>query len=215
MKTKIYLIRHAESWANENGLYGGITDYPLSERGKDQALELAERLRNIEFGAIYSSPLSRAYDTIKPLAERQGKPILIEPDLTEIHVGEWEGIPWNELKQKYPKETTYITETQHHFGMKGGEPTDNVARRMAEVLRKIAQENLGKIVAVASHIQAIRAFICNIQNIPYEQINLKLGFMPNTGIVIIEYESTGKSFDIKPEYKSNPPKLAMSKSFTE
>ena len=197
MKTTIYLIRHAESIANESGLYGGTTDYPLSKRGLAQAEALATRLSGIEFDAIYSSPLTRAKQTITPLAKNLGKEIIEEPNLKEIFVGEWEGIMWSELEIKYPKETRFIRETEWHTGMKGQEETDIVAKRMLEVITRISKENPGKTIVATSHIQAIRAFLCATQNVPYYKIKSKLGYIPNTGVTVLEYDSITNKFTIK------------------
>ena len=66
MKTNIYLIRHAESTANNEGIFGGITDFNLSNNGFKQAEDLALKFENINIDGIYSSPLKRAVQTIIP-----------------------------------------------------------------------------------------------------------------------------------------------------
>lgn len=65
---RLYLIRHGETIWNEKGLWQGIADVPLNEKGKDQAKKLAERLKRVD--AIYSSPLKRCLETAREIAER-------------------------------------------------------------------------------------------------------------------------------------------------
>lgn len=195
MQTKIYLIRHAKSTANDNGIFGGVTDYELSNVGKQQAGELAERLESLHINKIYSSPLKRAIQTISPFAQKIGKKIEVEKDLIEINVGQWENISRNELRMLYPDINKKIDETEYYCGMQGQEQTECVAQRMFDCILKIAKENFGKEVVVVSHIVAIRAFLCKIQNIPFEQTKAKIGNIPNTSITTINFNEN-KNFEI-------------------
>ncbi len=111
IKTIIYIIRHAKSIANENGLFGGITDYELSKEGLKQAENLSLRLKNYEIDSIYSSPLKRAIQTIKPTAIMKNKEVIIIDDLREINVGTWENVLRSDLREKYPEENKYIDAT--------------------------------------------------------------------------------------------------------
>jgi len=187
MKTRILLIRHAKTVANKNGLFGGITDYPLCDEGFEQAEQLAEKLLNVKVDKIYSSPLLRANQTIAPYAEKVNKEIIIEDDLKEINVGSWEDVPRNELRKKYPEINKKIDETEYYCGMEGQEETIDVAKRMKDVISKIAKENVGKDIVIVSHIVAIRAFLCSILDIPFEQTKDKIGNIANTGITDIDF----------------------------
>lgn len=203
MKTIIYIIRHAKSIANDTGLFGGITDYPLSKDGLKQAEDLSNRLSNIMIDAIYSSPLIRAIDTIKPTANKLDKEIIIIPELKEINVGKWENIMRDELRKIYPDTNKKIDETEYYDGIKGQEKTEDVANRMIKAIQKISEENEGKNVIVTSHIVAIRAFLCKIQNIPFKETKLRIGNIPNTSITTIEYDTKNKKFMVKDIGKMN------------
>lgn len=65
---KLYLIRHGETIWNEKGLWQGITDVPLNEKGREQAKKLANSLERVD--AIYSSPLKRSLETAEEIARR-------------------------------------------------------------------------------------------------------------------------------------------------
>ena len=69
MTTTILLIRHGETLGNRDGMFRGQKDFPLNENGRTQARSLAEELSTWRIDAIYSSPLSRAMETARPLAE--------------------------------------------------------------------------------------------------------------------------------------------------
>ena len=174
METEILIIRHAKSIANDNGMFGGITDYDLSQEGLNQADALALRLKNVHIDKIYSSPLKRAINTIKPTAIIKNQEINIVDDLREINVGLWEDILRDDLRKMYPEENKYIDETEYYTGMIGQEETVDVSDRMYNAILDIAKNNIGKTVVVTSHVVAIRAFLCKIMNIPLKKQRNKL-----------------------------------------
>jgi len=63
--TNIYIVRHGQDWDNEHGILNGHRDMPLTEIGREQARQLAQRIKgeHIYFDKVYSSPLQRAYVT--------------------------------------------------------------------------------------------------------------------------------------------------------
>ena len=197
MKTIIYLIRHAKSTANDNGMFGGITDYELSPEGLMQAEELADRLKEYEIDGIYCSPLKRAIQTITPTARLRNININIVDNLREINVGTWEDILRDDLRKMYPEENKYIDETEFYTGMIGQEETIDVANRMYDAILKIAKDNLNKKVIVTSHVVAMRAFLCKIMNIPFEQTKEKIGKLGNISITKVTYEDKSNEFEVE------------------
>ncbi len=71
---KIYLARHGQNADNVKGILNGHRDEPLTEKGLAQAYEIAHKTKSagISFNAVYSSPLSRAFDTAKIMSEITG-----------------------------------------------------------------------------------------------------------------------------------------------
>ena len=66
---KLYLIRHGQTLWNQEGKIQGKTDIPLNDEGRKQAGLLAEAMENRPVGAVYSSPLKRAFETASCVAE--------------------------------------------------------------------------------------------------------------------------------------------------
>jgi len=97
----LYLLRHGLSTSNEKRLVCGAADYPLSEKGKSQAERVCAYLSVIPFTRIYSSPLSRALQTIEKL-QRQAE-IIIAPDLIELDTGEVSHISVDDLWAQEPR----------------------------------------------------------------------------------------------------------------
>lgn len=196
--TTIYLIRHAKSLANKTGMFGGTTDFSLCEEGLLEAENLSKKFqkKNIKIDAIYSSPLKRAIQTISPTSSRLKLPINIEEDLREIYVGEWENKLRADLVKKFPKENEYIYSTEHYINMKNQEETSDVAERMLKVITRISKNNPNKNIAITSHLVAIRAFLCLIQNIPFEKTKEMIGEISNTGITTLKYDDENQKFTI-------------------
>ena len=99
---ELILIRHAQSKGNKANIVQGHADEGLSSLGKEQAKELSEHFQIKDFTAIYSSDLGRALQTAEPTAKKLNLEIKTNTDLREAHFGIWEGLTYNEVKEKYP-----------------------------------------------------------------------------------------------------------------
>lgn len=197
MHTELLIIRHAKSIANTTGMFGGITDYDLSQEGLEQAEALVKRLEDVDIDKIYSSPLKRAINTIKPTSEMKNLNINILDDLIEINVGTWEDKSVEDLRKMYPEECRYIDETDYYTGMEGQEETIDVSNRMYNAILEISKDNIGKTVVITSHIVAIRAFLCKVMNIPFEDTKNKIGNLENSSITKIIYNNDENKFNVE------------------
>ena len=72
-------------------LIDGHGNPPLSDIGREQAELVAERLAHLQFDALYVTTLRRTAETAEPLVRRTGLTPIVEPDLREVNLGEWEG----------------------------------------------------------------------------------------------------------------------------
>ena len=99
--TTVYFLRHGQSIGNRTKRFLGHTDEDLSELGYLQA-ELASSFFDlVDIDVIYSSDLLRAYNTVKPIADKKGLPIIKSEKLREIFAGEWEGKTIDHLWENY------------------------------------------------------------------------------------------------------------------
>ena len=101
--TTILIARHGQSDWNHEKRWQGHADRPLTERGREQAQALADRLAHIELDAVYSSDLQRARDTAAVVAESQGLELRQLPDLREVDVGSWSGLTRAEAEERFPE----------------------------------------------------------------------------------------------------------------
>jgi broad specificity phosphatase PhoE len=102
--TIVILARHGETDWNREGRWQGWADPPLNELGRRQAGELAERLRDVPFDAVYTSDLRRAHETAEIVAAPHGAPVVTDEGLREIDVGSWSGLTGAEIQERFGDE---------------------------------------------------------------------------------------------------------------
>jgi broad specificity phosphatase PhoE len=102
--TVLVLVRHGETEANVQQVWQGSLDAPLTPRGQQQvratAYYMTELANRYPIDMFYVSPLARAQSTASAIAQMIGLQPLIDPDLREFDLGDWEGRSFLELKEK-------------------------------------------------------------------------------------------------------------------
>jgi len=143
-------VRHGQAASNDidksTSTVHGSTESPLTEEGKRQAAKVAESLRNEVFDAVYSSDLSRAYDTaLAIVGADRGHTIETEPLLRERDFGRFENAPWSVFKQAVAKAGCESPKDWYKFEDESMESLDRVEDRAGTFLKGIggATENQG------------------------------------------------------------------------
>jgi len=194
--TNIYLIRHAQSIGNIEKRLTGRVDYPLTDEGKKQVKKLTYRLKDIHFDAAYSSPMSRAIDTIKPLAELSNLSINIDEMLSEMYFGIYDGYTWEEVNRIDLSISNTQKQINEIAGIPEQETTEELKNRMYNEILNIANENKGKTILIASHGVAIEAFFKKITGETFLE-NKEINSQRNTSINIVQYDEENNKFEIK------------------
>lgn len=159
--TTIYLIRHGLSVGNVHHIVSGHINIGLTLKGLRQAELVGEYFADKSIDKIYSSDLNRAKNTVRPTAERLGLEIDLRPELREIDLGDWEGMLYPELRELCPKELdSWFNDRSSNARVPGGESIGELYDRISAAILKIAEENDGGSVVIASHAIAIKAFLC-------------------------------------------------------
>jgi probable phosphoglycerate mutase len=151
MNTELILIRHGETAWNRERRMQGQTDTPLSDVGRAQAEAVGQRLAQHPFSALYSSDLSRAWDTAAAIARASGREIRREPALRERTFGMFEGLTYDEMEQRYPEEHARFSTRDPDYTMPGGESPRQFFGRSLACLEAIAQMHAGQRVVVVTH----------------------------------------------------------------
>ncbi len=153
--TDLLLVRHGESAAFTDGqafpLVGGHGDPELHPVGEQQAELVGERLAREDIAAIYVTTLTRTAQTAAPLAKRLGIEPLVEPDLREVYLGEWEGGSYRKhVAERHPLALRVLAEGSWD-AIPGAEPSVQFSQRVRGAVDRIASAHPDQCVAVFTH----------------------------------------------------------------
>lgn len=154
--TDVLLIRHGESAPMPaDDTYprnaDGQADPPLSEEGRRQVEPLAARLADADIDAIYVTSLVRTHETAAPLAARLGLTPVVEPDLREILLGEWEGGTFRRLVAERDPRMRRLWHEGNWDVVPGAETGAAFAARVRGALERIQTAHPDQRVAVVCH----------------------------------------------------------------
>ena len=154
----LYLMRHGQTFFNQEGLVQGTCDSPLTELGQDQARQAGAYLkeRGIRFGQLYSSTQERASDTLELVSGRT--------DYTRLKgIKEWNfGLFEAQPERLQPKFRPGATSFEDLFVPYGGEGVDQVGERMLVTLTEVMEQAGAEPVLAVSHGGAMWAFYLKI-----------------------------------------------------
>ena len=164
-----YLVRHGATdvnLANPPRLQGRGMNLGLSETGKEQAKNTAAFFADRTIDAIFSSPLVRAVETAQIIAQQHGLDVTTIDNLTEVHVGDWEGMSWPDIEvadRDYYNRYMADTGTVPYLG---GESFQDVQDRALPALRKVMSEHRGKQIVIVAHNIVNRTCLAGLLHIP-------------------------------------------------
>lgn len=153
----IYLVRHGHTIWNEERRYQGVVDQELSSKGRAQVKKLTERFRNVAVDHVFSSPSTRAVDTVRVMAKEKYLTLHIEENLREMDFGAWEGIREEDIigacggRQYYPD---FLNEPKRWKapGEQFLEAQSRIVNCVERILKEYPQGNL----VIASHLNVLK-----------------------------------------------------------
>ena len=157
--TLILLIRHALTDTAGKKLTGWQPGIHLNDRGREQADRLAERLRPVRIGAIYSSSLERCVETAEPVARDTGLDVRALESLREVNYGSWSGRTLGPLRKTKLWSSLVASPSSTRFP--GGETLRETQARMLEEIAAIAERHPNAVVAVVSHADPIKLVLAH------------------------------------------------------
>ena len=165
--TPVFLIRHGETEWNREHRFLGRSDIPLNNTGHRQARQMAERLREIPFNHLYSSPLARAVETANCIRALHQLPVRRLEGITELDQGELEGKLGSALVNEYPAFFDAWRQDPTHVRVPGGETLAECQTRCVATLRSVLRgHSASDTIAVVSHKVAISGIICDTIGLP-------------------------------------------------
>ncbi len=153
--TEIYLVRHGESEPAVPGrpfpMKDGHGDPALAPQGREQAERVGERLGATSFDAIYVTTLRRTVQTAEPLLARLGVDPVVEPDLREVSLGEWDGGLYRQrMAEGHPVALQMIREERWDV-IPGAEPMEVFTGRVAAAMERLVAAHADHRIAVFTH----------------------------------------------------------------
>ncbi len=148
---KLYIVRHGETEWNKVNRIQGRLDSNLSDKGREYAKRLGEKLKDTEFAAIISSPSHRALETAKILRGSRTTPIGTDERIMEMHLGSWQGLTTKEIKAHYPAEYDSFMNEPDLFLGGDGESFIDMLERANDFLEELKKSELTGNLLVVTH----------------------------------------------------------------
>jgi broad specificity phosphatase PhoE len=164
--THIYLVRHGQTVTNREGRFCGHSETNLTELGERQARALGGRLAAEKIDACYTSDYSRAILTAAHVAAGKNIPARVDPDLRELHYGEWEQQKGSDVWKHYRAQYLLMRREDPAWRPPGGETVAEVRERTRAAFDRIVASHPGKRVLIVSHGTAINCLLSSILAIP-------------------------------------------------
>lgn len=182
---KLILVRHGESQANVDRVYSGWTDFPLTDRGKEQVRNLLEILSNEYIDILYSSSLSRALATAEIISKHIGKKIYVSEKLKEMNFGIFEGKSYREISETYHIEWEKWINDNIKYRIPNGESLIDMYNRVTQFIDGL-KDKTGTFLLV-THAGVIRIVITYLLNLNIDKM-WHFEIQPG-GLVEILYEN--------------------------
>ena len=183
---KLILVRHALTVDNQKSRLSGHIDSSISEEGKERIDKITNYLKDFDIDKIYTTTSSRTKDTVKKLSELKSIEIIEKESLKEISFGDFEGLTFDEIKDKYPKEFQDMIEKGYEYKYPNGESLIDSYNRVCIELDNIISNNDNRTILICSHGGTIRNIITYLISNSYKyHWNFKID---NGSVTILEVQ---------------------------
>jgi probable phosphoglycerate mutase len=156
--TATVLLRHGQTLLSVQKRYAGTSDVPLTDTGVRQAAAAARRLATAGIGVIVTSPLRRATRTAQEVAAVTGAEVLTDEGFRETDFGDWEGLTFTEVQQRWPAEmAAWLADPE--VAPPGGESFAEVSKRVTDALHRVLADRAGQTILIVSHVTPIKTLV--------------------------------------------------------
>lgn len=158
----VILIRHGETDWNAQQIFRGRVDIPLNESGLAQARAVRESLKDREIDRIYSSPLSRAFETARILGENRNLKIETEEAFIDIDFGRWQGLSHKKVREVHKDLYEMWLSNPQTVTFPEGESLEAVRTRSEKALEELVKNHPGETLAIVSHRVLNKVLLCAV-----------------------------------------------------
>lgn len=188
---ELYIVRHGETEWNKYQLLQGSTDIALSEEGRRLARISGERLADTHFDRIYSSPLSRAYETACLFRGNQTVEIIKDQRLRELCFGDYEGQNMSELLKNQDYTFQHFFKRPHLYeAPDNGESLEHLCERAASFMEEIILplEATCERVMIVAHGAMNKALMTYVKKHDLSQF-WSGGLQKNCNVIVLRLEN--------------------------
>ena len=163
----LFLVRHGA--VEQVQRFWGWTDVPLSDKGRRQAKRLGQLAPLWKLDRVMGSDLLRVRQTAQPLLAATGLELETFTDLRECNFGRWEGLSWEEIRQREPQPAEefashWLTATPH-----GGESVEQMDKRISQAWQSIWQQPWQRL-ALIGHAGTNRLLLLRFLGMPLNDL---------------------------------------------
>lgn len=181
----LYITRHGETKWNTEKRMQGWSDSSLTENGVKNAILLGNRLKDIEFDAIHTSPSQRTIITANLIKGDRKIPLILDDQLKEINMGIWEGETLADLKDNYPEQFDFFWNAPHQYKSINGEDFFEVKKRVSKALKMIQDKYSSGNILLVTHSVVIKVLLAIFKELPIEKI-WEPPFINDTSLTVVE-----------------------------
>lgn len=185
---EIFIVRHGETLWNREKRFQGSADIELSDYGRELAHKTADGMKDIRFDRIISSPLVRAKETAEILRRDREIPVEIDPRITEMSFGIYEGCILDET----PELQKFFKDPRKYRAPKGGEEIEDLLHRTADFMKNtvepMAASGKTERLMLVAHGGAISAIMCYVKQLSQEEF-WDCGLCKNCGAHVLKLEN--------------------------
>jgi probable phosphoglycerate mutase len=189
MANTIYIARHGQTNWNILGKTQGHGNSDLTDKGKEQAKQLAYALKEYPIDMIFTSDLGRAIETAQIIGDEIDVKVQETNALREMGFGEWEGLLIDEIKSNYASVYTTWRNEPHLAQIPGGETLHLIKDRVDSFIQSLNKKYDNKHILLVTHSVTVRVMLLAFLNSGMENIyRIK---QDNTALNIVEYRDYG------------------------
>ncbi|MFZ7132728.1 MAG: histidine phosphatase family protein [Eubacteriales bacterium] len=182
---KFLLVRHVETTGNAEDRFAGITDTEYTAKGLKQFITITNKLKEISFDVIYSSPISRALKIAEKTGEHHNLDVVVKKELSEMNFGLFENLTFKEINEKHTEHWMNWEKDFIHYALPQGDSLYKFHHRIAGFIDAIKEEEATSlIVCHGGTIQSILTHLLNLELEHRWHFHIPLG-----GLVEIEYKN--------------------------
>lgn len=189
---KLYLTRHGQTEWNLERRMQGWKDSPLTELGISNAKALGKHLEDVNFSEIYSSSVQRAARTAELVRGDRDIPIILDENLREIGVGDWEGQVVEDIKKNCDEEYNNFWKKPHLYKRDNVETFQDVQNRAVKVVKEIIEKHKGTDdnVLIVTHTITLKSIMAYFEGRDIEKL-WEPPYIYDTSLSLVEIDDEG------------------------